>query len=556
MVYNKANYFNVRKLTVIFAIYEERLKPVLYDTLLLVLGLLVAILVLASIAVQLRIPYPIMLVLGGALLGFVPGLPRIELDPELILSLFLPPLVYSAAWFTSWRDFRANLRPISLLAVGLVLANMVVIALIAHTFIHMPWAVAFTLGAVVSPTDTVAANAITQTIPIARRVVTIIEGESLVNDATGLVAYRFAIAAVVSGVFSLWQAGLQFFIVSGGGIALGLVIAWLLAWLHKRIDDAPREITMTLLTPFVAYLLAEAMGLSGVLAAVTVGLYLGRQSSVFFSPGTRLQANAFWNVLVFLFNGFIFLLVGLEMHTLFAGLTDQSLASLIWYGVIISLAVILVRLVYIFVTTILFYYLPWVHYNIHDWRYSLIIGWAGMRGGVSLATALAIPAVIANGSPFPDRDLVILLAFCVILSTLVVQGLSLGPLIRLLGVKEDDVEREEMKKAALQACEAGRTRINELSSEDWFPDQYADRLRAFSDRLARSFTSSSSPTENNAEGRKAAKEQWRNRQRLREEVVQVMRSTVIQLRDENVISDDVLRRIERRFDLEEERLER
>lgn len=285
-----------------------------YAAVVAVFVLLVAVVVLASVATRLRVPYPILLVLGGLALGFVPGLPTVTLDPGLVLFLFLPPLIYSSAWFTPWRDFHAELRAILLLAVGLVLACIALVAAVAHAALGLPWPVAFVLGALVSPTDAVAATATVQRLGVGRRIATLLEGESMVNDATGLVAYRFAVAAVVGGAFSFWQAGWQFVAVSAGGILVGLFVAWPVAWLHRRLDDAPREITMTLLTPFAAYLLADALGASGVLAVLAAGLYLSRRSPTFFSPNTRLQVNAFWSVLVFLFNGLVFILLGLQLR--------------------------------------------------------------------------------------------------------------------------------------------------------------------------------------------------------------------------------------------------
>ncbi len=287
-------------------------------TISLLFGGLLVIVDLATLATRLRIPYAILLVLGGLLLGFVPGLPTIELDPELVLVLFLPPLIYSSAWLTSWREFHANLRPILQLSLGLVLVTTIVIAVVAHFIAGLSWPVAFVLGALVSPTDAVAASATAKQLGLPRRIVTVIEGESMVNDATGLVAYRFAVVAVVTGSFSLSLAGLQFLVVSLGGLMIGLVIAWPVAWLHRHLDDAPIEITITLLTPYAAYLLANALQVSGVLAVLSAGLYLSRQSSRFFSSNTRLQANAVWNVLVFLLNGLLFLLIGLQLRSIVA----------------------------------------------------------------------------------------------------------------------------------------------------------------------------------------------------------------------------------------------
>src|SRR5258708_1972898 len=262
------------------------MAPPMSATISLLFGLLVAIVVLATLATRLRLPYAILLVLGGLVLGFVPGLPSITLNPELILVLFLPPLIYSSAWLTSWREFRANLRPILQLALGLVLVTTIVIAIVAHTIAGLSWPVAFILGAVVSPTDAVAASATAKLLGLPRRIVTVIEGESMVNDATGLVIYRFAVVAVIAGSFSLWQASLQLVIVSLGGLLVGLVIAWPIAWLHRHLDDAPIEITITLLTPYAAYLLADALQVSGVLAVLSAGLFFSPPPAPLLSPHT------------------------------------------------------------------------------------------------------------------------------------------------------------------------------------------------------------------------------------------------------------------------------
>src|SRR5437016_4081562 len=317
------------------------------STLSVLFGLLVAIVILATLAARLRIPYPILLVLGGLFLGFIPGLPSITLDPELVLFLFLPPLIYSSAWLTSWREFRANLRPILLLSVGLVLATTTVVAVVAHGLIGLPWPVAFVLGALVSPTDAVAASATAKNLGLPRSIVTVIEAESMVNDATGLVVYRFAVAAVVSGSFSLAQASLQFVLVSAGGLIIGLLVGWPLAWLHRHLDNAPLEIAITLLTPFAAYLLAEAIGVSGVLAVMAAGLYLSRQSSRFFSSNTRLQANAVWTVLVFLLNGLVFLLIGLQLHSILGTVASRTPLVLLWDALLVCFTVVVVRIAWV-----------------------------------------------------------------------------------------------------------------------------------------------------------------------------------------------------------------
>jgi Na+/H+ antiporter len=328
--------------------------------------------------------------------------------------------------------------------------------------------VAFVLGAVVSPTDAVAASATAKQLGLPRRIVSVIEGESMVNDATGLVVYRFAVAAVVTGSFSLPQAGLQFVVVSLGGLLVGLLIAWPVAWLHRHLDDAPIEISITLLTPYAAYLLADALQVSGVLAVLSAGLYLSRQSSRFFSSNTRLQANAVWNVLVFLLNGLLFLLIGLQLRGILAAIAGHSLLTLVWQALLISLAIIAVRLARVFPAASLPRLIS-ARLRARDpypgWRQVAIVAWVGMRGGLSLAAALALPLSLEGSVLFPQRDLVIFFTFGVILVTLVRQGLSLGPIIRLLGLKQDGSLEQEHAQAHLVAARAALSRLDELATE-------------------------------------------------------------------------------------------
>ncbi len=535
-----------------------------YATVAAVFVLLAAVVALASVATRLRVPYPILLVLGGLALGFVPGLPRVTLDPALVLFLFLPPLIYSSAWLTSWRDFRADLRSILLLAIGLVLACATLVAAVAHAALGLPWPVAFVLGALVSPTDAVAATAIGQRLGVARRVVTLLEGESMVNDATGLVTYRFAVAAAVSGIFSFWQASLQFVLVSAGGILIGLLIAWPVAWLHRRLDDAPREITMTLLTPFAAYLLADSLGASGVLAVLAAGLYLSRQSPTFFSPNTRLQADSVWSVLVFLLNGLVFILLGLQLRGILNTLAGQSPAALIGATALVTLSVIAVRLVWVAVATSILRVLAHfslLAYRWGGWRNALLVGWAGMRGAVSLAAALALPVTVAGGQPFPARSLLIVVTFGVILFTLVGQGLSLTPLIRALGVQPDDQAEQELLLAQRTLTLAALARLEELAMTEGMPQAVvADQRTHLEQKLGRL----SAPT--NGGGRRDAGDRgdagdserqadaWGATRRLRREVISAERSALITLRNQGKLDDEGVRRLERDLDLEEQQL--
>ncbi len=294
--------------------------------------------------------------IGGLLLGLIPGLPPVRLDPKLVFLFFLPPLLFPAALFTSWRDFRANLRPISLLAIGLVVFTTIAVACIAHFFMHLPLAVGFVLGAIISPPDAIAATAIAQRLKIPRRIVTILEGESLVNDATALVVYRFAVLAVAGGSFAWIGVGRQFLLVSTGGILLGLAIGWLAVQFHKRVEDASIEITVSLLTPFAAYLLADRLAVSGVLAVVAAGLYIGRRVPEILSSETRLRGGPVWDMVEFLLNGFVFILIGLQLPEVLHGLSDHAIPmrELVWYALLISLAVVVIRILWVFPAT----YLP------------------------------------------------------------------------------------------------------------------------------------------------------------------------------------------------------
>ena len=537
----------------------------------IILGLLLAVAALATLATRLGVPYPILLVLGGSALGFVPGLPPVELDPELVFLLFLPPLLYVSALFTSWRDFRANVRPITLLAVGLVLMTTFVVASVAHTVVGLPWGAAFVLGAIVSPTDAIAATSVAQRLGVPRRIVTILEGESLVNDATGIVAYRVAVAAVVTGAFSVWEAGLQFVVGAAGGVAAGFAVGWLVVWARRHLSEDPSvQNTISLLTPFVAYLAAEELphslwGLlhdlfgvpgdlyfSGVLAVVTTGLYLGRKGPYIISSGTRLQGYATWELITFLLNGLIFILIGLQLRSVVEGLNEYTAGQLISYALLTSLTVILVRMVWVFPAT----YVPrWASRRIRErdpspsWRNVSIIAWTGMRGVISLAAALALPLQTASGVLFPDRDLIIFLTFCVILATLVVQGLSLPVLIRVLGLEDDHIGDKEETHGRVSIAEAALERLDELVDEDWVREDTAERMRGLYSYRRNRFASRFEGDPEGVEERSAAY------QHLMVELLGAQRLRLITMRDEGSIGDEVMHRIERDLDLEESRLE-
>ena len=512
-------------------------------------GLLLAVAVLALLARKLHIPYPILFVIGGLLLGSIRGLPPVRLNPELVFLFFLPPLLFPAALFTSWRDFRLNLRPISLLAIGLVLFTTVIVAYLAQYFLHLPLAAGFVLGAIISPPDAIAATAIAERLKVPRRIVTILEGESLVNDATALVAYRFAIAAVLSGSFSLAHATGQFFFVGIGGILIGLAVGWLAQQFHKRVDDAPIEITVSLLTPFVAYLLAERLGVSGVLAVVVAGLYLGRRMPELLTFKTRLQGGPVWEMVEFLLNGFVFILIGLQLPEVLHALAghDIPIHRLVWFALVISVAVIAIRLLWVFPAA----YVPRLLFkSIRDrdpypsWRHVTLIGWTGMRGVVSLAAALALKET------FPGRDLILFLTFTVILVTLVVQGLSLPLVIRWLGVKDDGSMEIEEREARLKANQAALARLNEIGEREPAKADALQRLRTeYEDHIRQvegaEFKNAGSPL-------RLFSSEF---ERLSHEALQVERRTILKLRNEDAIADEVLRRIQRDIDLAEARLQ-
>lgn len=519
------------------------------STLTLVLGLLVVTVVFAGLATRLRIPYAILLVIAGAILGFVPGLPTINLNSNVILFLFLPPLIYSSAWLTSWRMFRANLRPILLLSIGLVLFTTVCVALVAHLLLHLPLAVGFVLGAILAPTDAVAASAIAQRMGIAQRIVTILEGESMVNDATALVAYSFAVSAVVTGNFQLGVAALEFVLVGLGGLLIGLIVALPISWLHSHLDDASIEITITLLTPFAAYLLAEVIHVSGVLAALSAGLYLSRRSSRFFSSDTRLQANAVWSVLVFILNGLLFLLIGLQLRQAFNSTGMHSILSAIADILLVSLAVILIRIGWVFAET----YIPrWVSKSLRtrdpypNWRSVFIIAWTGLRGSVSLASVLALPLLAQGNKPFPERELLIAITFGVILVTLVGQGLGLIPLIRIFKLPGDDSLADERQHAQQVTIKAALRRLQELSDRDWVPEDQLARLRSRYEAEMRHLHSQQDGTPSGQLENEAT------HLRLINEVIQAKRNAILHLRDTGQIDDTVFREIERTLDLEEQ----
>jgi monovalent cation/hydrogen antiporter len=521
---------------------------------LLLLVLMVAVGGLSVLAGTVRMPYPIVLVLGGLVLGFMPGVPRAELPPDLVLVLFLPPLLYQAAFFSSPRDLRANARAITLLAVGLVLVTMSAVAVVAHTLVGgLPWAAAFALGAIVSPTDPLAATAIARRLGVPRRLVTVLEGESLVNDATALVAYRLAVAAVVAGSFTLWEAGLRFVVGTVGGVTIGLAVGWLLAEARRRIEDPVVEIVLSVVTGYAAYLPAELLGVSGVLAAVTAGLYVGWHAPELASPATRLLGFSFWEVLVYLLNAVLFVLVGLQLNLILSGVSGSSAAVALGQAALVAAVVIAVRIAWGFTVPYLIRALDRRPSQIAmraSPRERLVTAWSGMRGAVSLAAALALPLQTSTGQAFPQRNLIIFVTFGVILATLVLQGLTLPWLIRRLGLHRDDSDAQEELRGRLRATDAALARLDELAGEEWTRDDTVERMRGlYQFRRRRLKARAGYLADDGYQDRSLAY------QRLVRELLEAQRREIVRLRNQGEISNEVMHRIERDLDLEDSRLE-
>ena len=514
---------------------------------LLVLGLLLAVAALLALAPAVRIPYPILLVVGGLAIGLTPGVPELELEPELVFFGVLPPLLYGAAFFTSLRDLRANAKPIGLLAIGLVVMTTAVVAVVAHTVVDgLTWPAAFVLGAIVSPTDPIAATAIAKRLGVPRHLVTIVEGESLVNDGTGLVLYRVALAAVVSGAFSLFDAGVMFVLGALGGVATGLVVGWLVRQARRRLDNPPAELTISLMTGYLAFVPAELLGASAVLAAVTAGVYLGWHTPELTTAQVRLQGAAVWEIAQYLLNALLFVLIGLQLPVVLDALEDIPVATLLGYAAAVSLAVIVVRFAWVFAVLLA---PSAMALRVESWREAVFVSWAGMRGAVSLAAALALPLQTDADAAFPGRDLILFLTFAVILVTLVGQGLTLPLVINALGLEDDGLDERENTKARIKAAEAAIARLDVLEQEEWVREDTAQRLRGLYTFRADRFRARFGDDEEGIESRS------QDFQRLRRELLDAEREALLDLRRSGVIGNDVWLAVSRDLDLEDQRLD-
>ena len=498
------------------------------------------------LAERVGVPYPALLVAVGAVLAWLPGVSVPQLSPDVVFYVFLPPLLYYAAYFIAPDDLRANARRIGLLSVGLVVVTMATVAGVLLGVAGVPLAVAAVAGAVVAPTDAVAATSVFKRLDVPERLATIVEGEGLTNDGTALVLYTGAVSAAMVGAVQPGPLAVTLLAAPAGGAALGLAVAWLGVWIRRRIDQPLLEITISLATPYLTYVLAEAAHLSGVLATVTAGVYVGSHLSAIFAPGARLQAFAFLDVLVFLLNAVLFTLVGMELvrsvHWV-PGMPATRIVAVISAVVVVVIASRLVWMLSGPATARLFGRAT----GAPVWRERVVVAWAGMRGGLSLAAALAIPLRLADGSPFPDRDLVIMVAAAVIVASLLIQGTSLPWLLRRLGLKAEDFATEE-NRARLEAARAALKWLDDHTGADGADDAIKSARALYEARVRRLQISPPSDGESDE-----AQEIERYRT-LRLKLLGVERSVVLELRREGRINATLLRTIERDLDLEEARL--
>jgi Na+/H+ antiporter len=504
--------------------------------------LLVAIALLAALADRARVPYPVALVLGGLGLGLVPGLPAPEIEPDVVFFVFLPALLYAAAFSASAYELRENARPIGLLAVGLVLLTVAGVAAAAHWLLGLPWVAAFVLGAVLGPTDPVSATAIIRRVGAPDRIATILEGESLVNDGTGLTAYNLAVAAAGAAALSLWASAGKFVLVAIGGIAVGIAVGWLVTRLRTATRVEGLELTLSLLTPFAAYVPAEELGVSGVLAVVTAGLIVGHRSLELTGAETRLQTLSFWRATSFLLNSLLFLLIGLQLPSIVDRVSDADVIGLASQGLLVAVVVMALRMAWMIVVPAI-YSAPFTPLAPSETgpRERVLLGWSGMRGGVSLAAALAIPDSV------PQRDTLVVVAYGAVLLTLVVPSVTLAPLVRRLGIGEGEDQQREEAEVRARLARAALDRVEALTAEDEHPGRAAGIVRArYEARLERAEAESDDQAESSGEAHAA--------EELAVEAVEAQRELLRELRRERAAPAATLRELERELDLEESRM--
>lgn len=533
---------------------EENL---IQENLLLILSLLFAITMLTMLSGKLKISYPIFLVIAGLFISLVPGIPNISLHPDLVFLIFLPPLLYAAAWNTSWKDFWKMRRPIAMLSFGLVICTSAAVAFVSNALIpDFPLAFGFLLGGIISPPDAVAATSVLQGLKVPKRVVTILEGESLVNDASSLIVFRFALAAIITGQFHVWDATKSFVFVAIMGVLIGLAIANIVYAIHKFLPTTPAiDSAITLITPYIMYITAEHFHASGVLSVVTGGLFLSFRSQDFFTYESRLNVLSLWDTLIFLLNGFVFILIGLELPVIVKGLEGYSITEAIWYAIIISLLTIVIRIIWVFPGA----FLPRIlSKNIRTkevnpgWKSVLLVAWSGMRGVVSLASALSIPLAFDDGTAFPHRNLILFISFVVILFTLVLQGLSLSPLIRFLKIEVNDAESEKIQSIALRVhlAESVLSYIDTNYSEEVQLNETYKRVRDRYDRMIE-VAKRKLETEESENQEAAFLPHYRQ---MLVELVHIRRRELNHFRHTGEYNEEMIREREWELDLEEARL--
>lgn len=521
---------------------------------------------LTAIVNKRKVPFPIILVFAGLIIGFIPQLPNLALDPDVVFVIILPPLLYDAASKTSWLEFKTAIRPISALAITLVFFTTFAVACTAHYLIPgFTWPLAFVLGAVISPPDAVAASGIIKGLGLNKKVITILEGESLVNDASALIAYRYAVLAVTTGSFVFWQAGLQFLLVSSVGIIIGYTTGFLFVHAHKRIENNPLvETSLTLLAPFVAYLAAEQFHMSGVLAVVTAGLVISRNSPEIFASQARMRTRVVWDTIIFLLNGFIFILIGLQLPSIIKDLGRYPFSTILGYGLVISLVTIIVRIIWVFGGA---YWLNifqknkknLLHTTQHSdpentWKNVMVVAWTGTRGVISLAAALALPLALDDGTAFPKRSSIIFVAFVVIFITLVVQGLTLPFLVRWLKIKpEDNTDEEErelqlyLASSTLHYLEHEFSVPGDSKLQQQLKNKYEQQIR----KLTKEIQLHKRAKYFNYEVKLPEPD---NLLTAKVEINKFQRELLIRLHKDGDFSDTVIRQIEREIDIDELKL--
>jgi CPA1 family monovalent cation:H+ antiporter len=511
--------------------------------------LLIFVVGFGSLASRMKTPYPILMVIGGLVLSLIPGIPRFSLDPDIIFFAVLPPLLFGAAANTSWRDFRYNLVSIFSLAFGLVGFTVFGVALISRWILPgFDWRLGLVLGAVVSTTDAIAATSIAQRVGLPRRIIDVLEGESLINDASGLLALEFAVALVVTGQTpSLAMGAGRLIYLIAGGIGTGLILGKIIDRLEHYIDDSPIEITISLVTPYVAYLAADNIRASGVLSVVACGLFLGRRSATFFSSVVRIEAQAFWNTLTFALNGIVFVLIGFQLPYVRARIGNVRLQDLLLEGALFSGAVIVLRLIWVYPGAYISYIIRRRVFHQAEpnpsWRSLFIAGWTGMRGVVALAAAISLPATMANGMPFPERDAILFLTFCVIFVTLVLQGLTLPALIRALRVTGPSTANCELSEARKIMVEAA---LGELQKS---PEREFAELKTIYEDVESHYRARLVAANNAIEGKAGEGGTVNLYEQITRRYRVVERAAAIKLRDQDRISDEVLRDLLRNLDL-------